>query len=171
MNTKNAVIVGIAALVIVLGGLYFLAPSTPTVVHDVPKVGALTGPDIPYPYLGVGGVRRYPTIGPIYVASTTISTIQSPPATSTLQLGAGCRLAVSSSTASQIIFAKASQITATTTFLWGQNITAGAAAAVVASTSNDNFVFGPSQYLNISMSGGTGTFSPTGNCQATFEVI
>lgn len=47
------------------------------------KVGALTGPEVPYGYLTVGGIERVYQKGNFRTASTTVCNIVSPAATST----------------------------------------------------------------------------------------
>lgn len=65
-KTKNIALVGAVVGVFVLGGFAFNSPSVVVPrAEDVAKLvsnrlGALTGPDIPYPFLKIGGVtKRY----------------------------------------------------------------------------------------------------------------
>lgn len=167
--------VGIIAIAIVLAGSLFGVLGKDTIVQNLPGnsgdgVGALTGPDLPYTYFGVGGVRQHKLAGSLTTATTTVCAIQSPVATSTL-VHAGIRFDVSSTTASTLTAAKATTPYATTTLLFADHISAGAQASIVATTTTNNYVFGPSEYLVYALSGGAGTFSPTGNCQATFEAL
>lgn len=122
------------------------------------------------------GVNVCPNRVPMQTATTTVCAIKSPAATSTL-VRASAQFRVSSSTASTITLAKAATFTATTTLLGQQYIiAAGAQATVVASSTTSNsglqdFVFAPNQYFVVGMSGGIGTFSPSGFCNATFETL
>ena len=137
--------------------------------------GALSGPDISSPYLKWGaahGVRVWSEGQGLKAATTTVCAIQSPAATSTLQ-SAGVKFDVSSTTASIITLAKATTAFATTTSI-GTNyaIAANAQAFINASTSPSASaveVFAPNTWFVVGMAGGTGTFSPTGSCHATFE--
>lgn len=137
-------------------------------VFQTPKSGNITSPDIYSPYLAVNGVTNFFSVAYPTAATTTPFTVKTPNATSTLAIGSGCRVSVSSTTASRFIVASASTPNATTTLLFGANIAAGAQATVVASTSLDAFVLAPNSYVNVGMSGGNGTFSPSGSCRFTF---
>src|SRR3990167_70957 len=82
----SGVLVAIAA-VVVFG--FFQKPAQVTVnipeqTINTPPLGALTGPDIPYTYFSFGGVRRFAGNQSLNQSSTTICSIQSPAATSTL---------------------------------------------------------------------------------------
>lgn len=161
------ILIGIALGLSLLGlGVHTLVPKA-----DDMTVGALTGPDIPYNYLKWGGVAVYAgNSTTLASATTTPFAIQAPSATSTLQLGSGCSFSVSSTTAKAIRFAKATTAYATTTLLFGANVSANAQATVVATTTTDNFVFGPNEWLVMSMVGGTGVDSPVASCSARFVV-
>jgi len=175
MDTLKTVV--ISAIVVVVGfvGVQFLHQGTGV----TPTFGAISGPDIASTYLkwGAGnGVRVYPTARALSTATTTVCAIQSPNATSTLR-SAAVRFDISSTTASTITFAKSATAFATTTQI-GENVAIAAnaqgfvqatttAAQVIAQTT----VFAPGQWLVVGMKGGTGTFSPTGACQATFEEV
>lgn len=165
--------VAISALVVVVGlvGVQFFHPGSAT----APSFGALSGPDIASSYLkwGLGnGVRVYPTGRALSTATTTVCAIQSPNATSTLRW-AGVRFDVSSTTASVVTIAKSATAFATTTSIGTDyNIAANGQGFIQASTSpaaGAVTVFAPNTWLVVGMKGGTGTFSPTGACQATFE--
>lgn len=108
-------------------------------------------------------------------ASTTICALQSPAATSTLQ-SASVLLTTSSTSASTITLAKAATAFATTTLLNTGAVAAGAQATIIASTTSQGgtdqaSVFGPSQWFVAGMSGGTGTFSPSGVCSAVWREV
>ena len=133
-------------------------------------LGAISS--IPSQHFTWGDVTRWTfRTDNLNAATTTPLAIQAPAATSTLALGSGCRFEVSSSSAKAIRFAKATSPNATTTFLFGANIAAGAKGTVVASTSIDAFVFEPNSWLTMSMVGGSGVDSPSGSCHATFVQI
>lgn len=166
MEHLKTVVVSVIAASIVAVGFVLLLPKNS---NGTPSLGALAGPDIISPYLRWGGVATYAArVDTMNTASTTACSIQSPAATSTLELGSGANFTVSSTTATAVRVYKASYPATATTFLFGANIAANAQGAVVATTSTDDFVFAPSTWVNIVLSGGTGTFSPTGACQAKF---
>ena len=106
-------------------------------------------------------------------ASTTVCTITSPAATSTVE-SASLLLTVSTTTAYTVTIGTANFITGTTT-LWGTKAYAAGAQSTTFATSTDanliNTALAPSSSLNFTMSGGAGTFSPTGVCSAVFREI
>ena len=167
---KTAIVAAISALVVVVGWNVAFAPQDGAPGKNA--FGALSGPDIPSNYLQWGGVRveNYSTSA-LNSATTTPMAIQSPAATSTLSLGSGCHFEVSSTTAKAVRFAKATSPNATTTFLFGANIAANAKGSIAATTTTDNFVFAPNNWLVMSMVGGTGVDSPTAECVASFLVF
>lgn len=122
------------------------------------------------------GVKHFSQSQAFDTATTTVCSLQSPNATSSLLLngGTGATWSVGSTSAWTATFARATTAFATTTQI-GETVAvaAGAQATIVASSTAlqaaaNAPVFAPNTWLNISMSGGTGTFSPTGNCWATF---
>lgn len=162
---KNIGVV-LSIVAIVLAGLA-LAKPVPVVTDNA---GALSSPDLPFRYLSVGGVTRYMAkTSSLTQASTVVCALQSPAATSTLVSGQ-IRFSVSSTTASTVTLARSSSSTATTTSLGSITIPANAQGIAVASTTG-NHIFSPSTYFTVGMAGGIGTFSPTGVCEATWEVI
>lgn len=153
--------------------LAFDAPDVPAVENTI---GGLAGPDIPSTYLKWGGghgVRLYPTSYPLKTATTTVCSIQSPLATSTLVSG-GILFTTSTTTASTGAIGKASNPTATTSVLNTWSLAANEQGLFSASTTAQigaSAVFAPSEFLNFTMAGNVGgtTFSPVGSCHATFE--
>lgn len=139
-----------------------------------PKViGSVSSPDIQSPYFSVGGLQQWKASVSLTTATTTVCAIQSPAATSTLE-SAGVLFTTGSTTASTITLAKAATAFATTTSLGRHVLAANAAGQLQASTTqtvglNDTTVFGPNQWFVIGMEGGIGTFSPVGQCHATWE--
>jgi hypothetical protein len=104
-------------------------------------------------------------------ATTTVCAIQGPNATTSI-VNASALFTVSSTTASTVTIGAASTAYATTTFLASGSIAANAQGTIYASaTSSTNFVLAPNGYVVVGMAGGTGTFSPTGVCTATFQVL
>lgn len=168
MDTKNIIIAVAIAGVAVLGVLF--PKATNTVVEKVIEkpLGALSSPDIMSPYISFGGVRQWAQRGTFRSASTTIASIQSPVATSTL-LSATCDFDVSSTSASTVTFAKDTDESGSSTPLQSFSVSAGAQAhlslpATTTTAGMSNLVFAPSSYFNVTMGGGNGTYSPTGGC-------
>jgi hypothetical protein len=108
-------------------------------------------------------------------ATTTVCAIQSPNATSTLVYGSAM-FTVSSTSASTVNMARATTAFATTTSLGNGIFAANAQGTVIASTTPSSVatdgsqVFPPSTWFVVGMTGGTGTFSPTGYCSAEWNV-
>lgn len=172
---KTVLVAGVTSLVIGLGA-FFAPPSTPAVDHTY---GAATGPDIPSNYFSFGGFRQWAqSPRSLNQATTTVCAIQSPVATSSLE-HASINFAVSSSTATLLTIAKSATAFATTTIIGSQiNIAANAQATVVASTTLSAtgadaaaFIFAPSTWVVMSLTGGSGTFSPTGSCEAMWRQL
>ena len=109
-------------------------------------------------------------------ATTTVCAIQSPNATSTLT-EASALFTVSSTTASTVYLAKATTAFATTTSLGYAALAANAQGTLFASTTPSSVtvdgaqIFAPSTWFVVGMTGGTGTFSPTGVCTAEWQVL
>jgi hypothetical protein len=125
----------------------------------------------------LNGNRVCPKTTGLNTASTTICSIKAPAATSTLE-SASARLRVSSTTDMILTFSKATNTNNATTTKFGDQITVAANAqdSVVASTTalnieQEDHVFGPNDYFNVGAQGGIGTFSPSGSCSATFQVL
>ena len=143
-------------------------------VKDVSSeaLGALTGPDIPYQYISVGGVQMYSTNIGFTKDTTTPRAIQSPAATSTLTLFAA-KFDVSTTSATTVRFTRGTAPQATTTALSGQLALAANARGsfVASSTPEATFIVPPSNWVQVSLVGGSGTVSPVGTCVAQFTVL
>lgn len=170
VTIKTAVISAIVSVLVVTVGFTLNYKPTPT--QSKPTAGSVSNPDISSPYFSFGGVRFDATHTDVLTqATTTVCSTLTPSATTTLSEGSGIRFVVSSTTASTVGVYKAAFQTGNTTFLFGDNIAAGAQATIVSTTTTNNFVIAPSQWVNVIMSGGTGTFSPTGTCGLVFQEL
>ena len=156
-----------AAIVIFIGGLF---------AGDVKQnfnLSASTSPDFSSPYISYGDVDFWAQRdGELTQATTTVCALQAPASTSTLTF-AGIQLTTSSTTASVMTIAKAATPYATTTWLTNESIDADAQASIVVPATTTpagmaKFLFAPNEYVVFAMSGGAGTFSPAGACQATW---
>ncbi len=167
---KNKLSVAAIILALILGGIGALKNHI-VVENTTPakSVGSATSPDISSPYFSVGDVIQWKgKTTALTQATTTICAIQSPAATSTL-VTAGIRLSVSSTTASIIQMANSTTAFATTTQIGTDvAVAANAFTTIIASTTAAN-IFAPSTWFVVGMKGNSGTFSPTGICQATWE--
>jgi hypothetical protein len=172
MINGKIILVLLAAVIVAMGA--FVG------VKSIPHpLGALSTPDFPTSYYGVGGVRVWKYAVPLTQATTTPCNIQSPAATSTLG-AAGIQITVSSSTATTWTIAKSTTPNATTTAIgtdyavsasasaFIQASSSPAAAAVTVLAPNTWIVFGAKGGITSGDTVGTG-FVPTGTCHATFE--
>lgn len=184
MNIKS-IAVGLGIILsLVLGGYAISKPATIITKTDGPKVGAVTGPDMPYPYISVNGVRTYYNNQTLKTATTTVCAVQSPVSTSTL-VSATVAFFTGSTTEATVAAAKASTAFATTTVLATSTIAANGQLTLLVATTTpvsdsangratlSDRIFAPNTYLVISMTptlgSVTGTFSPTGRCIANFQ--
>lgn len=158
-------IVVISALVAILVSAVAKAPTQPAET----KSGSVASPDFTSSYISYGGIRFFGArTNSLTQATTTVCALQSPAATSSLAHFV-LRLDVSSSTASTVVVAKATTAFATTTNLETATVAANAQADIVASTTGRTIglpVFAPNTWIVVGMSGGVGTFSPSGSCAA-----
>jgi hypothetical protein len=168
-------VIGVIAVVasIFLGGTQVVKDT----VHEVEvKTGSVASPEIQSPYVSVGGQRMWRQKADISTGTTTICAIQAPAGTSSLRYYALSET-VSSTTASVITIAKATTAFATTTLLGSQiTVAANAQTTIVGSTTAAQQtagadVFAPNTWLVFGQQGGTGTFSPIGQCSAHFEQV
>ncbi len=130
--------------------------------------GAVTGTTGAFPgTVSIGGGVVTGDSESLATATTSIASLESPTATSTL-FSVVCR-GTGSTTASTVVLARGANTGATTTALASIAVGAGAQWTITASTSLDSVLTGtwaPNTFLNVSQNGGTGTFSPTGSCSA-----
>lgn len=169
-----ASITGIALVVSLVVGFTLFNKGTTTVVHQdgtTTTVGAAASPDRYSPYESRNGILQvFSGHIKLGVGTTTVCTIKNPVIKSTL-LSLEIGMTVSSTTAANVVIATSTQITATTTSMISYNTIAnGTSYFSFIPTTTANQLQTESQFINVSMSGGTGTFSPTGFCQATYEV-
>lgn len=167
MDIKNLLMGALCGLVVLFGGLYFLHPAA-----QAPKSGALSGPDLPYSYIGVGGLQMFAARGNLNTASTTSCAIQAPAATSSLQYFAANFTGGNQVTVTATL-TTGNAMQATTTQLGNSlSIAAGALGSLMATTSSAaNFILGPNAWVQVNTTGGAGVSSTTGTCSAEFYVI
>ena len=178
--------IGLVVVALVLGVYNTLTtPSevTKTIIQKE-SVGAASGPILPYPYFGFGGVVRYAGSTSLNQASTTLCAIQSPAATSTLISG-NVILTTGTTTAISLEVAKSSNPSATTTRLGYQVLASNAQVTLAAVTSSTtatggssgstftvepDYIFAPNTYFTAKYGGAAGSANVlVGRCNATFE--
>ncbi len=179
MNKTLLAVVGVV-VVLVLGVTF---PRGITIVERI-TAGAVSSPNIPSPYLQWGGVNFWAQNQTMNQATTTVCSLQSPAATSTLVSGT-VGFTVSSTSATTITVARQTQGFSTTTrdfnnsLIRTQSVAANAKAdfqtsttsLTALSTAQSDVVFAPNSYLVVTMTGGIGTFSPEGNCTALWQQV
>lgn len=88
MNNKALLITLSGLLIVGVIGWFQPSPTDKVIERITEKVGALTGPDITSPYLGVNGLRTWST-GKNMIASTTPCSIQNTSGGTTTLIWAG----------------------------------------------------------------------------------
>lgn len=154
-------------IAIVVGGY-----SYPKSVSKETIVRGITSPDSYYEYTANNDLQKFGGSKGFTPATTTVCAFKSPSATSTLTFGSAT-FSVASSTATVVTLAKATSAFATTTVLNSGAIAANAQGTLFASSTTvvnvDGLtVFAPNTYFVVGMSGGIGTFSPSGRCSVQF---
>jgi hypothetical protein len=181
---KNSLLVsGIIALVVsgVIWGLLPAKSTITTVDQSSPKTLGSAGNDLATPWFRFGGILRYANSMVMNVATTTNCSLPSPSATSTLT-NFTARFDNGTSTTPTFFVAQTSAPSGTTTATT-QGLTqifTGAGVAnetgriidlVATSTSAGVaplWIFPPNSYVSLAMAGGIGTFSPSGECKASW---
>jgi len=169
-QTKPALIALVVSLLV--GAFTFMSvdgvtgPQGPA-GQDGQTVGAISSPNIASSFLQWGGVTtwQYRT-ETLNSASTTVCSAQGPAATSTAT--AMVRLDVSSTSATIIQFGTGAHSNATTTRM-GTNVAVAANAKATAFASTT--IVAPNGWVNVGLTGGTGTHSPSGACNFIFTQI
>lgn len=138
------------------------------------NLGAATGPDMPFRYLNVGGVKTFYNYsgGLLQGTSSVICTIQSPAGTSTLEK-AGIQLNTGTSTATSLSATKSTApfvlgtVISSTTVASASKVSIDVSSSTWNQTAINDRIFSPNTYLVFSQLGG-GILNQTGSCFATF---
>ena len=159
-------ICSIALLLVVI--IAVNAPQPIPNTNTQPSYGG-TSPEISSPYLQVNGVRQwFVTVPTANLTSSTLCSMRSPAATTTLQ-SASVRILGANTAESVNWVYKAATASATTTALFGGvTIAAAEQGTFMATTTTDNFVIAPSQYIVVDTSA---NYAQTGWCNAVFTEI
>jgi hypothetical protein len=143
-------------------------------------LGALTGPEIPSPYLTFGNVRTWQYKTSMAAASTTCS-IQAPSASSTLVSASANFNSIASTTVFAIGYDPVSAF-ATTTLIASKGLTTATQDTLVATSTviDTNLrtltppnTLAPNSFINFKLGGGAlaGTIPTTGQCIAVFREV
>lgn len=199
-NIKGSSIstLAVCALALIVGFLavyvLFLKPLPPIEQKPV-NVGALSGPDIPYNYLSVGGVQTYSLRSEFTATSSVPWSLENPAAATTSIESVSCRMTATGLSGAQAFYVGTSSTrygsstpslmanvtvasggTFAKLFVPGGNATTTRADTLWLSNvdGSSNAILGPSEYLTLRIATGTaGTFSSywTGSCSAVLRVL
>lgn len=141
-------------------------------------LGSISGPDIPYQYLKVGGVQHWYVSTPLNAPTTTPCAIQSPSSTSTL-VASGLNITTATSTATTWTFASSTTAFSTTTLGATFSVASGKRASMIYSglaekVRQDLSLIAPSNYLVWGVAGPvnvTDSDKLNGTCWAEFIVL
>ena len=139
-------------------------------------LGASSGPVDVGEFQSVNGIETYYASSGLNRASTTVCSLRSPNATSTLTFGS-LKVTGATTTALFIEFGRSTVIDATTTSIGTRVLASGVQATMLASTSpalsaiDGPVIFPPNNYLNVKYGGALGSLNVlAGSCRATFLV-
>lgn len=173
MNTKTVITALLAGIVAVVGAV-LVVDKGPVITN----VGALSGPDIPYQYLSVGGARvEYRSGVWVTSATTTPCTIEGPTASSTLikYAAAGVRTDVALGDTTIDVGYHTTRFA--TSSVAAKNLSAGTAwvsggSFELGNSGTSTAVVPPNHFIVMKLSTSTisTNFASTGTCNAMFLV-
>jgi hypothetical protein len=173
-SMKNKLVIGIVAVVVLVGAYFF--PQGNTVVERVVEktVGAVAGPESTNPYVSINGLQTWSTGKRLNTATSTACAIKSPAATSTIEF-TSLQINTASSTATTWRVSTSTDGFATTTSLNYFALASGAQGSYVlmSTSSNAYLIAKPNTYLVWSVEGTviSGTANFQGTCTAEFKVL
>lgn len=177
----TALITIIVAFGTVLGVLNFATVNVTVQVPPTNSVGAFSSPDLQSPWFGFGGVRQWAGSMSMRTASTSLCSIQSPAATTTL-VAATAYVTGGNTYANDYQLGFGIAQGATTTNLARLSIGANAAGVAIATSTNLVQSFGnggkdgqipPNTWINfnVSTTSASSLYAPTGQCYAVFREV
>lgn len=174
---KKYIALSVVLSVLVSVGVYTLAPEKPVqiVEKNTPSVQGFAGPDLPSRYFSFGGVRQFAGFTQMQVATTSLCSMQSPAATSTIEF-VSWSITTGTSTAAVIDIGTSTTAFATTTnLISGTSVGSGATGQAYWSSAGgsatDN-IMAPSTWVNVKTAGaGVGGYTFGGTCQVVFNQI
>jgi hypothetical protein len=173
---KNKILISLSVVVLLILGVVF--PRGNSVVQQI--VGANPGPDSMSPYSSFNGVTYWYNRVVMKTASSTLCSIKSPAATSTLV--SATALFTKTATYATVYelgwdTTRYSTTTAlgTTEFSIGANSMGTIIGSTTAVMMGQSGVVPPSTYINLKLStstvGASATFAPTGDCIVVFQEL
>jgi hypothetical protein len=172
---KNVIAALVAGVIAAVAVVNVIPKSEQVIVERTIKeveVGAITGPRILSPFLDHNGIVTYSSREAFRTGTTTVCVIKSPSATSTV-LWASAVSFTGSTTAATMTIATSTTAFATTSTLVTTSVAANAqnVQAHWLNFGGNNGVLRPNEWITVSLTGGHGTFSNRGACQAEFRVF
>ena len=179
VESKTIATVAVAVVLALLGSwlIGVQGPSGPRGADGQDAFGALAGPDIASPYLKWGDVRTWQAQPSLQTATSTLCSIATPSATSTLVTAAIILDSTPHSFIAQIGTSDNTGSILTTLGIGNIGTSIGLVTLVASSTSANSgaqLVVGGGKILNFNLSTSTAvgaTFVPTGRCTAVFREL
>ena len=163
-------------VVLIVGAVLPMGKQNKTVVERViENVGAVPGPDMSFPFIGVNGVRVWPMTAKMNAASTTLCAFKTPTATTTIIRSYSLQIETATATAAHITIATSTKSAATSTsnaLVSNYGVPANTGTTIAGVPANQLGILAPSEYLLFMTAGaGLGGYTYGGSCNALFEEI
>lgn len=150
---------------------YMVGHQTAPAPQEGQKAGSITSPDLPYNYIGVGGIENYTYQMALTAATTTPCAFISPAATTTLEVFT-MNITTGTSTAGLVTVATSTTAFATTSLVTTKTLIASQPGTVNWHPGVDNAVVAPSTYVVAGVANApTPGFTLVGTCSATFRTV
>lgn len=172
MDTAKNIVMGVL-FVAALVGVGFGLSQVPNDGRGI-TVGALSSPDVASPYFSFGGVRQWAGSMEMRSGTSTVCSIQSPAATSTLVSATARFDGTPSYTTIWMLGHSTTAYATTTALVASKTLASGAKGDMIATTTSlTDTRIAPLTYVNLNLSTTTvgSTFAPTGECKAVFREI
>lgn len=171
---KNITIAVLVGAVLSAGGFWVTQPTVQQIIdRGGDNLGALAGPDIPYQYLNVGGVRHEFRSMDFTAATTTPCALNSPAATSTLIsfTAHGARTDSAGDTTFDMGIGSTAYATSSTRGTLVSATAWASASQFDLATSSSALIIPPNSFVLIKLSTSTlsTNYAGTGRCMATFQ--
>lgn len=170
---SNKILTALVLIVVASFGFYIGKVTT----HEPTKAiqaGSVSSPDVTSPYLSFGGVRSWAYSPDFRTATSTLCSIQSPAATTTLVSFTANFATAAVSYANDYQAGNAATSQATTTNLGKITVAANGLGTLVAtSTSLTDNIIPPLTFVNLRVSTTTASssYAPTGKCNVVFREV
>lgn len=176
---KN-LLVGVGVTLAILLGLVGVFKDSRGNVQNTPQqnFGSVASPDIMSPYFSFGGVVHWGYRQDMRQASSTLCSMQSPAATTTIVGFPSANFTTAASYTTVYAWGNATDAFSTTTLMGNFTIIAANKGLLIASSTamsalQDSQVIPPLTYINFKLSTGTAsaTFAPVGTCSLVLREV